>query len=211
MFSEHPRVFVAPNVVDAADFDIPNTINPARIVFGMISSNQPKKGLRDFFLLASRCQQLGLPAAFLLIGPDNAHVAEAIDSTCPNGPPSNVERRGYIDDPRHAIAEVNVVLSLSWFAESFGRTVAEGFAARRPAIGYVRGAIPELIDDGENGFLVPPEDIDALVHAVSRFCVHPEIIPAFGERGWQRIVTAYQPSNLRAGVARALQAVSVLE
>ena len=211
MFGGHPNVFVAPNVVDAADFDFPNLVNPARIVFGMISSNQPKKGLRDFFQLASRCHQLGLPAVFLLIGPENPHVPEAIVATCPDGVPANVELRGYIDDPRQAVAAVNVVLSLSWFAESFGRTVAEGFAARRPAIGYERGAIPELVEDGVTGFLVAPGDIDALVRAVSTFCQHPELITAFGEHGRQRVLAAHQPPDLQAGVARALQSVSILE
>ena len=209
MLGDHPNVVVAPNVVDVAGFDVPLRIDPARIVFGMISSNQPKKGLRDFFELAARCAALGLPATFRLVGPQNAHVQEAIAAVCPAGVPRTVDMPGYIDDPAHAIAGVNVVLSLSWFAESFGRTIAEGFAARRPAIAYDRGAVPELIEHGRSGFLVAPGDIDALVRAVSTFCQHPETIAVFGEHGRQRVLADFQPPRLQAGVAAALRRLSI--
>ena len=52
------------------------------------------------------------------------------------------------------------------FNEPFGLSVIEALACGTPVIAFPRGALPELIRDGEHGFLV--EDVDAAVDAVSR-------------------------------------------
>lgn len=51
--------------------------------------------------------------------------------------------------------------------ESFGLTIVEAMAGGIPVISTKAGAIPEIIDDRETGILVPPEDIRALINAIS--------------------------------------------
>ena len=58
----------------------------------------------------------------------------------------------YCSYPDQAMAMVDVVLSLTQVGESFGRTIAEAMAARRPGSGLWYGAVPELIVDGVTGF-----------------------------------------------------------
>ena len=57
-------------------------------------------------------------------------------------------------------------MSLSKFAESFGRTVMEAMAAGRPVICYDRGAPPTLVQSGHTGFVVPADDTQAAARAV---------------------------------------------
>lgn len=52
------------------------------------------------------------------------------------------------------------------FAEPFGLSVVEAMACGTPVIAFPRGSMPELIRDGETGFLVA--DVDAAVEAVAR-------------------------------------------
>lgn len=52
--------------------------------------------------------------------------------------------------------------------ESFGLVVPEANATGTPAVAYARGAMPELIQDGVNGLLVQPNDIEGLVQATLR-------------------------------------------
>jgi glycosyltransferase involved in cell wall biosynthesis len=52
------------------------------------------------------------------------------------------------------------------FAEPFGLSVVEAMACGTPAIASPRGSMPEILRDGETGFLVP--DIDGAVEAVGR-------------------------------------------
>ena len=40
------------------------------------------------------------------------------------------------------------------------RTAMEAMAAGRPVVGYQTGGVPEMVVDGETGFLVEPGDVD---------------------------------------------------
>lgn len=61
-----------------------------------------------------------------------------------------------------------VVVSASTDPEGFGRVAAEGQAMGRPVIAPAHGAAPEIVRDGETGWLVPPGDPDALAKALGR-------------------------------------------
>ncbi len=50
--------------------------------------------------------------------------------------------------------------------ESFGQVLVEGMACELPAIAVDRGGPAEIIDDGETGWLVPPDDVAALERAI---------------------------------------------
>ena len=87
--------------------------------------------------------------------------------------PRNFHFRGYVPSPADAYRDLNIVLNLSHFAESFGRTVAEAMAARCAVIAYRYGALPELIDDGETGFLTPFRDLSAVFDRLAFFAERP--------------------------------------
>ena len=51
----------------------------------------------------------------------------------------------------------------------------------RPAITTDAPRCRETVVDGENGFLVPPHDPEALAEAMERFILHPELIERMGQ------------------------------
>ncbi len=59
-------------------------------------------------------------------------------------------------------------LVLPSHSEGMGRVVIEAFCRGRAAIGSRVGGIPDLIEDGSNGLLVEPADVDALADAMTR-------------------------------------------
>jgi glycosyltransferase involved in cell wall biosynthesis len=177
------------NSIDASAFDFPNTVDPNCIKVGLVSSNILKKGIFDFLELARRAEKLLPVLQFYLIGPETRFTREW--RLAPQLLPANFHLAGYFLQPPEAYRDLNLVLNLSRFAESFGRTVAEGMAARRPVIAYRYGALPELIDEGETGFLVPYLDLAAVLDRLGIFVEHPERIHELGETARARAIERF--------------------
>ena len=74
---------------------------------------------------------------------------------------------GSRDDVIALFRAVDVVLLTSVW-ENLPHTLLEALAAGTPVIATAVGGVPEVVRDGENGLLVPPRDVDALVHAIER-------------------------------------------
>ena len=113
----------------------------------MLSSNIPKKGVLDFFEVAHMCK--GSPIEFNLYGPITEEVKKMAREKG-----GEVNLRGYATDAGHAIRKNDIVLCLSWFKESFGRTAAEAMLNGRVVVGYEWGAICEFVNE-TTGVLVP--------------------------------------------------------
>ena len=69
---------------------------------------------------------------------------------------------GECDDMPAAYAMADVVVSASTDPEAFGRVMAEAQAMGVPVIAAGHGAAPEIVRDGETGWLFPPGDAQAL-------------------------------------------------
>lgn len=70
--------------------------------------------------------------------------------------------------------------------EAFGVSLVEAMAAGLPVVSGRNGSLPELIDDGQQGFLVAPGDIEAHARAFVRLAADPDLRTRLGLSGWQR-------------------------
>jgi glycosyltransferase involved in cell wall biosynthesis len=134
----------------------------------MISSNIKKKGIDDFFTIARLCSS-NSAIQFNLYGPITDEVKKAQKEQTTN----NVKIHGYTSNVDKAIQQNHVVLSLSWFKESFGRTVAEAMLNERVVVAYGWGAVPELIDS-ESGVLVDYKDVKEVARTLNSLYNNPE-------------------------------------
>ncbi|MEP3477408.1 MAG: glycosyltransferase [Hyphomicrobiales bacterium] len=179
-FNFEGQRFCIHNEIDSKALNIPNIVDDLKIYVGLISSNIPKKGIEDFVKLATLAKSIP-NLTFRLIGPENRHI-ETIKSNLPE----NLEIIGYQETPKDAISKTNIVINLSKFSESFGRTVAEAMAAGRPVIAYNWGAIPELIRHDKEGFLIPFMNFSKAIQYLKYFANNPEEINRIGENGRAR-------------------------
>jgi glycosyltransferase involved in cell wall biosynthesis len=77
----------------------------------------------------------------------------------------------------------STVLVLPSRSEGLGRVVVEAFCRGRGVVGSRVGGIPDLVNDGENGVLVPPGDAAALADALVRVLRDRELAERIGAAG----------------------------
>ena len=85
-------------------------------------------------------------------------------------------------------AEVAVVPSLY---EGFGLPAAEAMSCGLPVVATTAGALPEVVEDGKNGILVPSRDSRALAGAIKRLLKDEHMRETMGEEGRRRVVRQF--------------------
>lgn len=86
------------------------------------------------------------------------------------------------------IKEADILLAPSVTSEDGDQegipvVLMEALAQGLPVLSTYHSGIPELVQDGESGFLVPERDVDALAEKLEYLVEHPEIWPDMGRAG----------------------------
>jgi len=75
---------------------------------------------------------------------------------------------------------------LSSLNEGLGRVLLEAMAAGRPVVATKVGGVPEVVEDGVTGILVPPSDPEGMASAIMEILTHSERMATIGEHGRKR-------------------------
>ncbi|MCA9397276.1 glycosyltransferase family 4 protein [candidate division WWE3 bacterium] len=89
--------------------------------------------------------------------------------------------------------------------DSTPNVILEAMAAGLPVIASDTGGIPDLVDDGKTGLLVPPEDVDALVTALITVLKDKVSAESMGQKGFEKVSANY------TWEMKAKETVSLLE
>ncbi|WP_334059921.1 glycosyltransferase [Alteromonas sp. S005] len=170
--NEPERTTVIYNCVDTAPSQDLMPSDSLKIC--MLSSNVKKKGVEDFFEVASLCKGAS-NIQFTIYGP----ITNEVIMAAKRFGDANITIAGYVEKPKEAMAEHHIVLALSHFKESFGRTVAEGMSLGRVVIGYDWGAVSELVDK-QSGVLVDYKSTTSIVDAILGLNRNPELVASMG-------------------------------
>ena len=76
-------------------------------------------------------------------------------------------------------------------AEGMPNVLLEAMAAGRPVVATRVGGVQELVDDGDNGFLIEPGDVRGFAAAVSRLLRDPELARRMGAAGRGRALAQH--------------------
>lgn len=91
------------------------------------------------------------------------------------------------------------VFVLASFAEGIPVALMEAMAMEIPCISTFVAGIPELIDSGRNGILVPPSDANLLAEAIRTLATDPQLRLTLGAAGRRKVIDKY---NLKPNVER---------
>jgi glycosyltransferase involved in cell wall biosynthesis len=114
--------------------------------------------------------------------------------------PDNVAPLGWLDEPRImaqlAMADV-VAMPSRW--EGFGLVAIEAMRAGRPVVASRIGGLPEVVEEGVTGRLVPPDDPEALLAAL--LADTPETRRTMAEAGRARFLAHFTARDSARQVA----------
>jgi glycosyltransferase involved in cell wall biosynthesis len=155
----HPALRYAATIahgIDMASFELGPGGGPL-VFLGRI---HPDKGTAVAIEVAKRA---GVPLVIAGIIPDAEYFDREVEP-CLDG--DGVSYIGPVDPPgrQHLLGGARALLHLIDFEEPFGLSVVEAMACGTPVIAHARGSMPEIVQDGINGFLVA--DIDETMAAI---------------------------------------------
>lgn len=97
---------------------------------------------------------------------------------------------GFIDDVASVMQAIDILLLPSLW-EGFGIVLIEAMAAGKPAISTNISSMPEIIVDGQTGYLVPPDDAEKLADCAAELLQNPELHEQFGRAGRERVIELF--------------------
>ena len=218
------RIEVAPCGFDPDEF-WPVSID-ARTQFGLthdefvvlqLGRMVPRKGVDNVIrAIALLKRQYQVPARLLIVGgntdvpdplatpelgrlmklADELGITNAVNFT-------GQRQRGQL---RYYYSAANVFVTTPWY-EPFGITPLEAMACGTPVVGTAVGGIKTTVVDGETGYLVPPNDPDALAERLAWLHRHPQLAQRMGWAGMRRAYQHYTWRNVAEHIADIYESV----
>ena len=161
-------------------------------VVGQMARLFELKGWENFFAMARALPEAG----FLVIG-DGPWRAKMEGWADEPGLRGRVHFAGLVapaEVPRF-VASVDVLVHLST-REGLPRAVAQALAAGKPVVAHALDGTPEVVVDGETGFLVPQDDLAVLVDRVRRLLRDPVLASSMGRRGQARVLGEFAVATM---------------
>jgi glycosyltransferase involved in cell wall biosynthesis len=167
--------------VDLSEYmPAPAVLEP--ITFTLAARLLREKGIVEFAQAAQRIKQRYSNTRFLLLGGLDTNPGALQEHEVRQWAEAGIlEWHGHVPDVRPYFAQTSVYVLPSYYREGVPRSTQEAMAMARPVITTDAPGCRETVVDGVNGFLVPPRDVEALVRAMERFILQPELIITMGQ------------------------------
>lgn len=163
-------------------------LNPEIPVIGHVARLMRWKG-QDFFL--SMASMVPEPAHFVVVGglfwEERDYERELHEIVARQNMQDTVTFLGHRKDVPSVLQAFDVLAHTSTKPEPFGLAVIEAMASGKPVVAFRNGGIPEIVEDGKTGLLVPPGDKERFARAVDELLRNPARARKMGEAGALRV------------------------
>jgi glycosyltransferase involved in cell wall biosynthesis len=174
--------------------------------FACVARQEPEKGVDVLIAAFPRVLEAFPEAALAVIGLGTQMAANQAAATA-DGVRERVEFCGVLTNPAPAIAAADVIV-LPSRREGLPVVVLEAFALERPVVASNVGGTPDVVRDGDTGWLVPPEDPEALAAALIVAAGDPAEARARGVRGSALVAERYSIAALVDRVEAILRSLT---
>ncbi|MEX2115506.1 MAG: glycosyltransferase family 4 protein [Bacteroidota bacterium] len=167
-------------------FQLPNN----SLLVGFIGRLDKQKGCEEFIRAAAIVRKSAPKSLFILAG-EETHgepgYADSLRSLSDSlGLKQHIRFLPFTREVPLFLASLDV-LAVPSYSETFGYVAIEGMAMGLPVVGTNAGGLPEIIVDGETGFLVPPRNPEELARPIISLLKKPALRKAMGTKGQKRV------------------------
>jgi glycosyltransferase involved in cell wall biosynthesis len=149
---------------------------PKDPVFGLLGRLDPVKGHESMLGAAALLRPAHPEARWRAVGRGSPQRREQLESRARAlGLAGSVDFTGYVHDVTEELARCRIGIVASTASEAVSRAALEWMAAGRPLVAAAVGCLPDLVEEGVTGFLVPPGDPQALARAAAKFLEQPAL------------------------------------
>jgi len=191
----HNRIDVVPNFIDPRRYEqAKSTVcarrwaKPGERLLVHISNFRPVKRVLDVVEIFRRVLA-EVPSRLLMVGdgPERGRVEQHCRE---NGTCHAITFVGSLPLVEEVLVGADLFLLPSQ-SESFGLAALEALACEVPVIATVAGGLPEVVRDGEDGYLCPIGDVDGMAAAALRLLGDEALRRSFGAAGRRRAVEEF--------------------
>lgn len=161
------------NIYNGIDLDNFTFNEKPQNYFAWMGRIAPNKGMKESVEIALEADVKLKLAGNIGVG---KVVTDYFNSIKPSFKNKNIEFLGRADSKLRNKLLNNargLLFPIQW-EEPFGLVMIETMACGTPVVAFNRGSVPEIVKDGETGFICPAGDIDAMVKAVKKIYEMPE-------------------------------------
>lgn len=163
------------------------------VTFAFSGVVRPVKGV-EYLIDAILSLPRELPVRLLIIGKIvEKKMEEKIRHLCESD--SRFVWIGYREDATAIEGKIDVMVMPTVEREGLARAVIEAMAQGVPAIVSNVGGLPEIVEDGVSGFVVPPRDSKALAAAIEKLVKDNSLRKRFGIAAKERIISHFNYRN----------------
>ncbi len=163
---------------------------PDIALVGMISVLRSWKGHATFLEAAAKLLGQKRPVHFIIAGdgPAREEWTQFIKQEPWKG---NVTLLGHRADVPNILASLDVLVLPSYAHEGIPQIILQAQAMACAVVATTIGGIPEVVEDGVTGLLVPPRDADALTEKISALLDDPAFSARLGRNARAHIEKSY--------------------
>jgi glycosyltransferase involved in cell wall biosynthesis len=169
----------------------------------------PEKGVQDLLTAAREVVSRNSRIHFVIVG-DGPFREEYASASRHAGLSDHVTWTGLVADPFTAgvYDAADIVCQVSRWEEVFGWVIAEAMAYRKPVVATRVGGIPEVVSDGETGFLVERGNVQELAERLLALSGDPERRRAMGQAARAKVDARF---DLRKNIGQLLNVYGIPE
>jgi glycosyltransferase involved in cell wall biosynthesis len=170
------------------------------VVVLMVSRVMRSKGVLDFAAAARQAREVDPRIRFLLVGPEDTDSVDALTAAELAALRDSVTWLGPRTDIADVLRAADVFVFPSFYREGVPRVLLEAASAGLPLIAADVPGSRDVVQDGVNGYLVPPQRPDAIADAVLRLAGSPDLRRELGARSRERALAVFDLSLVTARI-----------